>query len=119
MAKKKAAAKTTKNLTAGTTTKSSSGKSTTKKKPAGKSTGAQLPSAKSNSQPLGFSNAQIGQTAGEVWQSLCGKNGQTIAALKKNIAAPNDMVAAAIGWLAREDKLQFEASGRTVKVSLR
>jgi hypothetical protein len=62
---------------------------------------------------------EIGPTAGLVWQSLNDEGSQTIAALKKSVDAPGDLVMAAVGWLAREGKLAFETSGRTVKISLR
>lgn len=107
----------------------SSGK--TKKQPASKQAAnnqsATTAAAKSNSTPKTaasngqrpISNALIGETAGKVWQRLAAKNGQTLAALKKSVQAPDDHVLAAVGWLAREDKLAFEASGRTIKVTLR
>jgi hypothetical protein len=44
---------------------------------------------------------------------------QNLAAIKKAIDAPNDLTLAAIGWLAREDKLEFSNSGRVLKISLR
>lgn len=62
---------------------------------------------------------EIGTVAGLVWKSLLGESGQTAAALKKSVDAPGDLVMAAVGWLAREEKLDFEISGRTVKISLR
>lgn len=66
-----------------------------------------------------ISNALIGETAGKIWQALAANNGQTLAALKKATDASDDHVVAAVGWLAREDKLAFESSGRTIKVTLR
>ena len=54
--------------------------------------------------------------AGEVWGLLAESDGQTLAAIKKSIDAPPDVVVAALGWLAREDKLEFIASGRTREV---
>ncbi len=66
-----------------------------------------------------LSNEQIGQAAGEVWRVLTENDGQSLAALKKSIDAPADLVVAALGWLAREDKLEFVTSGRSLKVSLR
>jgi len=42
-----------------------------------------------------------------------------VASLKKEVTAPGEIVMAAIGWLAREDKLAFDTAGRTVKISLR
>jgi hypothetical protein len=61
----------------------------------------------------------IGHAAGEIWGLLSTNGQQTLPAVKKSIDAPSDTVLAAIGWLAREDKLDFAATGRTVKISLR
>ena len=59
--------------------------------------------------PGSFSGIEIGHVAGEVWGLLGRDGGQTVAAIKKSINAPSDVVLAAIGWLAREDKLEFSA----------
>jgi hypothetical protein len=67
----------------------------------------------------GMSNEMIGNTAGEVWRVLSERGGQTLAGLKKSVDAPDDQVMLAVGWLAREEKLEFETNGRTVTVSLR
>jgi len=61
----------------------------------------------------------IGEVAGEVWQLLSEGGPQTLASVKKSVKVPADVVAAAIGWLAREDKLEFATSGKTVKLSLK
>ena len=61
----------------------------------------------------------IGHAAGEIWGLLSSNGAQTLAAIKKSVDAPSDVVLAAIGWLAREDKLDFTTSGRTVRISLR
>ena len=66
-----------------------------------------------------LSDEQIGQIAGEVWHLLAASDGLSLAALKKSFDAPSDTVLAALGWLAREGKIDFASSGRTVKVSLR
>jgi len=50
---------------------------------------------------------------------LADHGGQSLTALKKSIDAPAELVVAAVGWLAREGKLDFATSGRSVKVSLR
>jgi hypothetical protein len=65
-----------------------------------------------------LSNEDIGAVAGEIWGLLVRKDAQTLTAIKKSVAAPGDVVVAAIGWLAREDKLQFSVRGRSRKVSL-
>jgi hypothetical protein len=62
---------------------------------------------------------EIGHVAGEVWGALTRNGALTVAAIKKEVKAPGDVVAAAIGWLAREEKLNFDTAGRVVKISLR
>jgi len=65
-------------------------------------------------------SAQIGAAAGTVWRALEGSTGWvTVAQLRNQTALPNDMVQRALGWLAREHKVQFEVSGKVVKVMLR
>jgi hypothetical protein len=69
--------------------------------------------------PGTFSTTEIGHVAGDVWGLLVRDGSLTVAAIKKSIDAPPDLVLAAIGWLAREDKLEFSTQARSVKVSLR
>lgn len=66
----------------------------------------------------GLSNDSIGDTAGKVWHALADKP-LTLPALKKSVGAPDEVVLAALGWLAREGKLKFDSSGRSVTVALR
>ena len=66
-----------------------------------------------------LSQDEIGNVAGEVWHLLASQGDQTVAALKKSVDAPADLVLAAVGWLAREGKLDFVTSGRSLKLSLR
>lgn len=61
----------------------------------------------------------IGSVAGEIWGLLAQGESLSLAAIKKSIAAPSDVALAAVGWLAREDKLAFHMSGRTLKLSLK
>ncbi len=63
--------------------------------------------------------AQIGETAGMIWQILHTKGPLTIAKLVKEIEAPRDVVMQGLGWLAREDKVNIEEETRTRVVSLR
>ncbi|WP_182870968.1 winged helix-turn-helix domain-containing protein [Rhodopirellula sp. JC639] len=65
-----------------------------------------------------FDNSEIGLVAGEVWQTLESGGEQTLTKVKKSVEAPGDLVTAAVGWLARENKLRFVQSGRTTKVTL-
>jgi hypothetical protein len=70
-------------------------------------------------EPGAFSGIEIGHVAGEVWGALSRGGPLTIAAIKKEVNASGDLVIAAIGWLAREDKLDFTTAARTTKISLR
>ncbi len=63
--------------------------------------------------------AQIGETAGQIWQLLHTKGPLTIAKLVKEVDAPRDVVMQGLGWLAREDKVNIEEENRTRVVSLR
>ena len=48
----------------------------------------------------------IGTNAGVVWRALYeDRQGMTLNALMKKVNLPSFEVAAAIGWLAREDKI--------------
>ena len=66
-----------------------------------------------------FNDEQIGLVAGEIWNVLSPAENQTLASVKKSIEASPDLTTAAIGWLAREGKLEIASSGRSVKLSLR
>jgi hypothetical protein len=63
--------------------------------------------------------AEIGETAGAVWRLLDKKGPLTLAKLVKDIDLPRDTIMQALGWLAREDKIDIEENGRTRTVSLR
>jgi hypothetical protein len=72
-----------------------------------------------NQSPRTLSTEEIGCVAGDLWSSLDKDGAQTLAAIKKAVDAPNDLVLAAIGWLAREEKIDFSGDSRAVKISLR
>ena len=60
----------------------------------------------------------IGETAGQVYQVL-EKNGElTLARLKTVTEATDFQLSAAIGWLARENKVQINQKGKSIRVSL-
>jgi hypothetical protein len=69
--------------------------------------------------PRVIASEQIGQVAGEVWHFLNEHGEQDLATVKKAIKAPGELTLAAIGWLAREGKLNFPQGGRSATVSLR
>jgi hypothetical protein len=62
---------------------------------------------------------QIGKTAGVVWKTLAESGPLTLAKLVKTVGEPRDMVMQAIGWLAREDKLDIVDERRSRVISLR
>ena len=61
---------------------------------------------------------EIGKTAGKVWKCL-GKNGNiSLTELPNKVREDPDLVHQALGWLAREEKVNFTKQGRTDYVSL-
>jgi hypothetical protein len=66
-----------------------------------------------------LSHISIGHAAGDVWGTLSNYGPKSIAEIKKSVRAPAEVVVAAVGWLAREDKLEFDTSGKTVKIGLK
>jgi hypothetical protein len=65
------------------------------------------------------SAAQIGETAGLVWHALEKKGPQSLAKLSKQVDAPRENILLALGWLAREDKLEIDENSRGKVFSLR
>jgi hypothetical protein len=63
--------------------------------------------------------ARIGATAGKVWHYLRDNDSVSLTTLAQRLDEPRDLVMQAIGWLAREDKVEITESGRTKTISLR
>jgi hypothetical protein len=63
--------------------------------------------------------AQIGKTAGAVWKILADNGPMTMAKLVKTAGSSRDLVMQAVGWLAREDKVNIEEERHSRIVSLR
>jgi Winged helix-turn-helix domain (DUF2582) len=61
---------------------------------------------------------QIGETAGAVWETLAKEGPLTFAALMEEVNAPQSLFFMAIGWLSREDKVQFESANGDYVVRL-
>lgn len=117
MAKKKAASTAPSSTPAPkkiATKKANSKKADSKKAPAkAASNGAATNSA------TAIDTEQIGLAAGAVWTYLNDKGATSLTSLKKGVGAPTDLTIAAVGWLAREEKLEFTTSGKTVKLALK
>ncbi len=62
---------------------------------------------------------QVGETAGQVWQLLNSEGPQTLAQLKKKLNGTSELLDFAIGWLAREDKIEITAEKKTVRIQLK
>ena len=61
---------------------------------------------------------KIIETAGKAWRFL-GQNGQTnVSQLAKSLKEKNEVVLQALGWLAREDKVEYAVKNRRTFVSL-
>jgi len=64
-------------------------------------------------------NSQVGETAGKVWHALSSVGPQTLAQLKKRVNGSSELVSFALGWLAREDKIEIIPNKKTFRVQLK
>ena len=62
---------------------------------------------------------EIGETAGKVWQVLSTDGPQTVAQLGKKIKEASEILYLALGWLAREDKIEITPEKKTFRVQLK
>jgi hypothetical protein len=62
---------------------------------------------------------QLGVTAGKVWHILNDSGPQTVAQLKKKLNGSGEVVGFALGWLAREDKIDISQEKNNFKVALK
>jgi len=62
---------------------------------------------------------QIGETAGAVWRTLAEQGPQSLAKIVERVGGNRDLVMQAIGWLAREGKLEIAETKRGRILSLR
>ncbi len=61
----------------------------------------------------------VGETAGKIWETLSAQGPLTVAQLKKKVDGKTDLVNFALGWLAREDKIEIVPEKKTFRVQLR
>lgn len=64
-------------------------------------------------------NPQVGETAGRAWQLLNGEGPQTLAQIKKKLNESNEVASLALGWLAREDKLDITQEKKNLTATLK
>ena len=62
---------------------------------------------------------EIGTMAGAIWRELEANGETTCAKLKKDLKAASPLFEWAIGWLAREDKIELATERRTTRVCLK
>ena len=60
----------------------------------------------------------IGETAGKIYRCLETKGEQTVAKVQKDIGADDPIFFQAIGWLARENNINFNKMGKALKISI-
>ena len=63
--------------------------------------------------------AQIGETAGTAWRALADHGPMSLAKLVERVGGNRDVLMQAIGWLAREDKIDITETRRGRIVSLK
>ena len=61
----------------------------------------------------------IGEMAGSIYHQLEAKGESTVTKLKTALKADTFVLDAALGWLAREDKIELTKAGKSFKVSLK
>jgi hypothetical protein len=62
---------------------------------------------------------EIGTLAGAIWCALDANGGMTLTKLKKEVKAEKPLFDWAIGWLAREDKIELARDKRSIRVWLK
>ncbi len=62
---------------------------------------------------------QVGETAGEVWRLLSSEGPLTLPQLKKKLNSKDELLSLALGWLAREDKVELLSEKKTLRVQLK
>ncbi len=60
----------------------------------------------------------IGEMAGKIYDTLEEKGETTSAKLQKSVGADDDLFQQALGWLAREGKINILKKGKSTKLSL-
>jgi len=61
---------------------------------------------------------QVGKTAGRIWDILQQKDELTISQLPKVLKEKDSLVYQALGWLAREGKIEYRTQGNKTIISL-
>jgi len=62
---------------------------------------------------------QVGETAGRIWHLLNDEGPQTFPQLKRKLDGAGELLGFALGWLAREGKVDITQEKKTLKVALK
>jgi len=62
---------------------------------------------------------QIGETAGRIWQTLREHQEISLSRIPKVVGEREPLVYQALGWLAREDKVEYRTDRNRTLVSIR
>lgn len=61
----------------------------------------------------------IGSTAGQIWKYLYDNGDSTAIKIKLSLGISNSLLYLALGWLAREDKIEIIQFEHTFKIALK
>jgi hypothetical protein len=62
---------------------------------------------------------QIGETAGRIWNTLREHQELSLSRIPKMVGEKEPLVYQALGWLAREDKVEYRTERNRTLVSIR
>jgi hypothetical protein len=62
---------------------------------------------------------QVGITAGKIWHTLSTGGPITVPQLKKKLNGDGELLNFALGWLAREDKIEIIPEKKSFRIQLR
>lgn len=61
---------------------------------------------------------QVGLTAGKIWNTLSTGGPLTVTQLKKKLNGEGELLNFALGWLAREDKIELIPEKKSFRIQL-
>ncbi len=64
-------------------------------------------------------NTKVGEAAGQVWRALENDGPQTVAQLRTKVNGASEILNFALGWLAREEKIEITQDKKSFKVTLK
>jgi Winged helix-turn-helix domain (DUF2582) len=62
---------------------------------------------------------KVGETAGKIYRALASDGPHTVTQLKKKLNGSGELVNFALGWLAREDKIDIVQEKKTFHIQLK